>query len=317
MSELSGWPIAAMRSAIASRAPSIELSVWELPARMTTESLSPASRIVIETSSRPPGERSTSISLTGWPAAAGLAAGALARGVTSAPAAVAVEPSSLNDGAAAKGAEISAPNGSACANDGAAEPVGSGRRPPAPSPRESADAGGRRRTRDPGRPPAPPLPAHARRGAASCAAVSRGARPICVGRARARGDWRCGRRILAGRSGARRRGRRARACAVAKPAATVLSPPPIHLGREVLARGDGQRERRLAGQPAACNRARGAGGGEVKGAFAERAVRPRSICRLRRQTRRRPRLLTLWPQPGRARTRGPRLANPRPLRRRR
>jgi hypothetical protein len=60
-----GWPIAARRSAIASRAPSIAPVVWELAARMTIESLSPASRIVIETSSRPPGERSTSISLTG------------------------------------------------------------------------------------------------------------------------------------------------------------------------------------------------------------------------------------------------------------
>ena len=51
---------------------------------MTTESLSPASRMVIETSSRPPGERSTSISLTDGPAAAGLAASALARGAGSA-----------------------------------------------------------------------------------------------------------------------------------------------------------------------------------------------------------------------------------------
>ena len=53
---------------------------------MTTESLSPASRIVIETSSRPLGERSTSISLTGGAAGAARRA-ALARGATSAAAA--------------------------------------------------------------------------------------------------------------------------------------------------------------------------------------------------------------------------------------
>src|ERR1700729_3342305 len=58
---------------------------------MTTESLSPASRIVIETSSRPPGERSTSISRIGGVEGAGPAASALARGAAPACPARAVE----------------------------------------------------------------------------------------------------------------------------------------------------------------------------------------------------------------------------------
>ena len=98
---------------------------------MTTESLSPASRIVIETSSRPPGERSTSISLIGGAEGAEPAASALARGVTSACPALAVEPSSWNDAPAAKGADSCAPNRSVCAADGAANVLGSGGRPSA------------------------------------------------------------------------------------------------------------------------------------------------------------------------------------------
>jgi len=54
-----------MLSAIASRAPSIVEAVWPLAARMTSESRSPCSRIVMETSSSPLGARSTSISRTG------------------------------------------------------------------------------------------------------------------------------------------------------------------------------------------------------------------------------------------------------------
>ena len=107
---------------------------------MTTESLSPASRIVIETSSRPPGERSTSISRIGGVEGAGPAASALARGATSACPALAVEPSSWNDAPAAKGADSCAPNRSVRAADGAAEATGSGGRPSAVLPLDSASA---------------------------------------------------------------------------------------------------------------------------------------------------------------------------------
>jgi hypothetical protein len=65
---------------------------------MTTESLSPASRIVIETSSRPLGERSTSISLTGAAAGGVAEADGLARGAISAAAGASLGP---NDGPAA------------------------------------------------------------------------------------------------------------------------------------------------------------------------------------------------------------------------
>src|ERR1700677_3476295 len=98
---------------------------------MTTESLSPASRIVIETSSRPPGERSTSISLTGEAEDVEAAASALARGATSACPALAVELSSWNAAPAAKGAESCAPNRSVCVVGGAANVLGSGGRPTA------------------------------------------------------------------------------------------------------------------------------------------------------------------------------------------
>src|SRR6202161_172178 len=98
---------------------------------MTTESLSPASRIVIETSSRPPGERSTSISLTGEAEDLEAAASALARGATSACPALAVEPSSWNDVPAENGAESCAPNRSVCVVGGAANVLGSGGRPSA------------------------------------------------------------------------------------------------------------------------------------------------------------------------------------------
>jgi len=63
--EASGWPIAVSLSAIASRALSIACADSPLPARMTTESRSPASLIVIDSGSSEPGARSTSISRTG------------------------------------------------------------------------------------------------------------------------------------------------------------------------------------------------------------------------------------------------------------
>src|ERR1700689_5497612 len=107
---------------------------------MTTESLSPASRIVIETSSRPPGERSTSISLIGGAEGAEPAARALARGAASAFPALAVEPSSWNDAPATKGAESGAPNRFVCAVGGAANVVGSGGRPSAVLPLDPAGA---------------------------------------------------------------------------------------------------------------------------------------------------------------------------------
>src|SRR5580704_11929740 len=107
---------------------------------MTTDSLSPASRIVIETSSRPPGERSTSISRIGGAEGAEPAAGALARGVTAGPPALVVEPSSWNAAPAAKGAESCTPNRSVRAADGGAEATGSGGRPSAALPLDSAGA---------------------------------------------------------------------------------------------------------------------------------------------------------------------------------
>ncbi len=107
---------------------------------MTTESLSPASRIVIETSSRPPGERSTSISRIGGVEGAEPGPSALARGATSAGRALEVEPSNWNAAPAAKGADGGAPNRSVCAAGGAAEVTGSGGRPPAALPLDSAGA---------------------------------------------------------------------------------------------------------------------------------------------------------------------------------
>ena len=74
---------------------------------MTTESLSPASRIVIETFSRPLGERSTSISLTGDVASAWAGAGALARGATLAATGVS---EGAKDGPGAADADSGAPN---------------------------------------------------------------------------------------------------------------------------------------------------------------------------------------------------------------
>ncbi len=56
---------------MASRAVSMALAVWPLAARTTTESRSPESRMVIDTPSTPPGERSTSISRTGREVCAG------------------------------------------------------------------------------------------------------------------------------------------------------------------------------------------------------------------------------------------------------
>jgi hypothetical protein len=96
---------------------------------MTTESLSPASRIVIETFSRPPGERSTSISLIGGVEDAEPAASVVVRGATSAPAAFVAEASGSNGAPTPKGAESCAPNRLVCVGDGAADGVGSGRRP--------------------------------------------------------------------------------------------------------------------------------------------------------------------------------------------
>jgi hypothetical protein len=125
ISESSGWPIAAKRSAIASRAPSIEFIVWELAAWMTTESFSPVSRIVMETFSRPPGERSTSISLTGAVEDPDPAAGALARGAASVFVAVVIEALGSNDAPPTKGAESCAPNGLDGVADEAADKAGS------------------------------------------------------------------------------------------------------------------------------------------------------------------------------------------------
>ena len=48
----------------------------------------------------------------------------------------------------------------------------------------------------------------------------------------------------------------------------------------------------------------------MKGAFANEPPDGGRLGRSRRQTRRRPRLPALWPQPGRAKTLGLRLANP-------
>src|SRR5271170_4630675 len=96
---------------------------------MTTESLSPESRIVIETSSRPAGDRSTSISLTGGAADACAVAGALARGAT-APAAAATS-KSPNDGPAAAEAVGDVPNTLPCGADCPAEAAGSGALPSA------------------------------------------------------------------------------------------------------------------------------------------------------------------------------------------
>jgi hypothetical protein len=92
---------------------------------MTTESLSPASRIVIETFSRPPGERSTSISLIGAEEDAEPVASAVARGAMSVLAPPVVEPSFANAVPATKGADSGAPNGLDCGVDGAANRVGS------------------------------------------------------------------------------------------------------------------------------------------------------------------------------------------------
>ena len=88
---------------------------------MTTESLSPASRIVIETSSRPPGERSTSISLTGGRGSRG-AGGERARAWRDVGARDARRRSAgFERCAATKAAESCAPNGPVCAVVGAAD----------------------------------------------------------------------------------------------------------------------------------------------------------------------------------------------------
>ncbi len=98
---------------------------------MTIESLSPASRIVIETSSRPPGERSRSISLTGGAAAAAVGVTALALALALAPGAAsgaaipAVEPGAANEGPAARDAKSCAPNGLVCEADGGVNPLAS------------------------------------------------------------------------------------------------------------------------------------------------------------------------------------------------
>jgi hypothetical protein len=138
MREPSGWPIAAIRSAIASRAPSIAPVVWELAARITSDSLSPASRMVIETFSRPPGERSTSISLTGAVDGAGAAAVGAARGALS-PAApgprrvVSAKAACGNPAAASGGAEGEDGGALAAPFDlGPADPPESASAPPAP-----------------------------------------------------------------------------------------------------------------------------------------------------------------------------------------
>jgi hypothetical protein len=96
---------------------------------MTTESLSPASRIVIDTFSRPPGERSTSISLTGGDEEAARAPSEVPRGATSAGPTLVAEPSSWNEAPATKGADGCAPNGLDCVVDGTVDSVESGARP--------------------------------------------------------------------------------------------------------------------------------------------------------------------------------------------
>src|SRR3984957_12550691 len=109
---------------------------------MTTESLSPASRIVIETFSSPPGERSTSISLIGGAEDAAPMASAVARGAMFVAVTPVVEPSSANAKPATKGAEGGAPNGVDCGVDGAANSVGSGSAPSAALALDPAGAGG-------------------------------------------------------------------------------------------------------------------------------------------------------------------------------
>src|ERR1700733_390981 len=109
---------------------------------MTTESLSPVSRIVIETSSRPPGERSTSISLTGGAEGAEPGPSAVARGATSASVAPAIEASGPNAAPATNAPGGCAPNEPVCAVDGAAKAIGSGGRPSVPLPLALHSAGG-------------------------------------------------------------------------------------------------------------------------------------------------------------------------------
>jgi hypothetical protein len=93
---------------------------------MTTESLSPASRIVIETSSSPPGERSTSISLIGGVEDADQLVSAVVRDAIAVSVLPVVEPSDANAAPATKGVEGCAPNGLDCVVDGAANRIGSG-----------------------------------------------------------------------------------------------------------------------------------------------------------------------------------------------
>ena len=228
---------------------------------MTTESLSPASRIVIETSSRPPGERSTSISRIGGAEGAGPAASALARGVTSACPALAVEPSSWNDAPAAKGAESCAPNRSVCAADGAAEVTGSGGRPSAALPLDSAGAWA-----------AAEVATRATGGdaetsgfcplrAASCAAARvRVAR--CVGGAPARGAIGVGDAAFAIGGTASAEAFTGMASAGEKPAARALSPFECGSGRKVGGGSAARRERRVDPERAARDRARERGGGQ-------------------------------------------------------
>src|SRR5579872_2457515 len=97
--------------------------------------------MVIDTSSRPPGDRSTSISRTGGAVDAGLGTGAPTLGAMSAP--PAADPSAANGAAAPNGAESGAPNGPACASEGAAGAAGSGERPPGALPSPPDSAGGR------------------------------------------------------------------------------------------------------------------------------------------------------------------------------
>src|ERR1700733_11052264 len=101
---------------------------------MTTESLSPVSRIVIETSSRPPGERSPSISLTGGAEGAEPGPSAVARGATSASVAPAIEASGPNAAPATNAPAGCAPTQPVCAVDGAAKAIGSGGGPAGPLP---------------------------------------------------------------------------------------------------------------------------------------------------------------------------------------
>src|ERR1700722_13235325 len=109
---------------------------------MTTESLARVSRIVIETFSRPPGERSRSISLTGGVEDVEPGPSAFARGETSAFAAPVGGASGWNEALTPKGAESCAPNGLVCAIGGAPNVVGSGGRPSAVLALDSVGAGG-------------------------------------------------------------------------------------------------------------------------------------------------------------------------------